>query len=71
MNEKQKFGEAIRFLRLRAGKGMPESAAQCGKTKQWLSEIEHGRTYINFKDAKILVNFYGSTLSELVNIIEQ
>lgn len=68
------YGMALRTLREKAGKTLEESARQCGHTRMWLSNIERGTKRIYFEDAKILVDYYGYTLSylaELVDIFER
>lgn len=63
-------GNALRYMRNTVGKTIEESAKACKHQKSWLSDIEHGRRNILFKDAKSLCHYYGYTLDELANMID-
>lgn len=64
-------GNVLRYMRGRSQKSLEESAKLCNHQRAWLSEIEHGRKNILFKDAKSLVTFYGYTLNEFGEMIDR
>lgn len=71
MTENEKIGFCLRNLRKRASLNQTQASERLGHNKQWLCEIEKGRSRPFFEDVKLLVRLYDSSLSELVRMIDE
>lgn len=63
-------GMALRDFRKENNLTIKEVAERMGHASMWLSDIEHGKKNIFFKDAKALCHIYGHTLDELSSLID-
>ena len=69
--ESLKIGISLKLLRKQKRITLDSAAKHCGKTSSWLSEIEHGRSEILFRDAQKLCRLYGCEVSDLEKMIKK
>jgi len=55
------LGRRLRDYREARGVSQTHLAAHLGRSKQWLCEIEHGRTRLSYEMAVRIARFFGTT----------
>ena len=71
LTDYKKIGLALRELRKNKDYTQEYSADKCGRSKQWLCDVEHGRKRLYFEDVKTLCKLYDSSMDNLLELAKR